>query len=119
MKKFKSYKNIQKKIIQKEIQSGKKTIDNIINKTEEALIIVSDSGIVFLGNKVKLFEVLKTLAQKMYEEKVFTKDEMLKIINFENENSSSEKAASKGESVLDDIIDLIKILEKLDNYLED
>lgn len=122
-KEFKKEYEEAQKISRQNVTKGKEKAKKLIDNADCALLLQTDKGGAFIGNKIGVSECLCNLFDILLEEDVFTKEELIDLLNIVDNKTKVHKvhveAAGQTLDKLDRLLDKAIKLQELQNEDED
>ena len=115
----KEYKEAQK-ISRQNVTNGKEKAKKLIDNADCALLLQTDKGGAFIGNSLDISECLCNLFDSLLEQEVFTKKELIDLLNIvDNKTKVHVEATGQTLDKLDKLLDKAIKLQELQNEDKD
>ena len=119
-KEFKKEFNEAQKISRQNVTEGKEKVKKLVDNADCAIIIQTDRGGAFIGNKFGVSECLCNLFYSLLKHDTFTKKELIDLLNIvDNKTKVHVEATGQTLDKLDKLLDKAIKLQELQNEDED
>ena len=96
----------------KNVKKAKEKLKDLIDNAENAVIVQTDNGSAFIGNKYDTCQLLCNMFKHLIEEGAFTKDEINELLNHVDSSLTNDDKLERLGELLDKAIKLQELQNK-------